>query len=191
MWRTIGVLSLVLSGASLARADDPTADAWRIDGDHAIVDGVLVLGGKRTTRAYLKPGVQRGFDICFEYRLEGKASAELGWDLRREGKVIPGVGLRVLPPCADWDEAFAQEYFDWNHWQRMIKHPAGSNGVFGDVESVWLEVPAGSKLYLRNTRLQNSGIAVWPWIVGIVMSVGVSALGAWRWKRNTKRGSNA
>jgi hypothetical protein len=189
MRRALGVLFLMLAGASLAHADDPIVDAWQIDGDHAIVDGVLVLGGKRTTRAYLKSGVQRGFDIRFEYRLEGKDSAELGWDIRRDGRGIPGLGLRVLPPSADWREAHVHEFFDWSHLQRMIAHPGGANGVFGDIEAVWLEVPVGSKLYLRSAQPQESETAVWPWLVGGALSllVGVLAVFVWRWKKRRTR----
>src|SRR5882672_9894554 len=48
--------------------DDKTLSGWRIDGDYEIVDGTLILGGTRKTRAYLPVPVVRNCEIRFQYR---------------------------------------------------------------------------------------------------------------------------
>ena len=165
--------------------DAKTASGWKIDGDHEIVHGALVLGGARKTRAYLPVNSFRNGEIRYQYRTEGTASASVGWDSKRHN----GVPIPVLVPRKEWEDSFLQEYFDlWHFQQRFIKHSnGGASGVFEPIEALWFEVPAGNKLYLRDVRLREAEGAAWHWLLGIPLAfVAVVALILWRWRKKKK-----
>ena len=161
--------------------DGTTVSEWRIDGDHQIVDGALVLGGKRTTRAYLPVREFRNCEIRFQYRTEGSESAGLGWDSGNH----PVHPIKHFSPKKDWQDSFVEEYYDLQHpHQRFIRGQHGASGVFAPIEALWIEVPAGNKLFLRNVHMRQGGTSPWPWILTIVIVVGGgTALVLWRWKR--------
>jgi hypothetical protein len=207
----IVVLSLVLAAVSPVRADDPlsnrltdeeiadgwllvfdgmTASEWKIEGDHEIRDGTLIIGGKQATRATLKTRVHRGFEIRFQYRTEGKDKPGVAWDWWKEGSFIPGLAL-PMPPTKEWREFFVQDYYDIRYpFQRVVKHSQGANGVFGPVESVWLEVPAGNRLFLRNVRLRQERTSLWPWafVAAAFLCGGLMMVVVWRWKKRRHKG---
>jgi hypothetical protein len=165
--------------------DGKTVSGWQIEGDHEIVQGALVLGGKRVTRAYFPLAVVRNCEIRFQYRTEGKEGAELGWDSRK----VPGVGIRHFSPKADWHDSFIVEYADLQHFrQRFIKGQHGANGVFAPIDALWIEVPAGSKLFLRNIRLHQSGNSHLPWLLAFLLAIGsLMVLIRWRWRKKRQR----
>jgi hypothetical protein len=164
-------------------------DEWRIEGEHEFVDGILVLGGAKTTRAYLNRKLYRRFDLRFQYRSEGKNPAGMGWEGKRGDQRITYGTYFTLNPQKDWRDWFLQEFFDINHpFQRIVHYPTGANGVFDDVETVWIEVPAGNRLFVRNVRLgyhQSS----WQWMLAIppVLCVVVGLCFYWRRKKKSER----
>jgi 3-keto-disaccharide hydrolase len=156
--------------------DGKSTAGWRIDGDHEITDGSLILGGSRTTRARILAPAGRGFEIRFHYRTEGKDSSCMGWDQRSStGTWMPGVAIALLVPKEQYSEAYLQEYFDFSAMQRLIKHPVGANGVPGVIEQVWIEVPAGNKLFLRNMRIRYARAPWWTLFVGLSLLVAATA----------------
>jgi hypothetical protein len=149
--------------------DGKNLDGWEIDGDFEIVDGVLILGGERETRAYLPLQHFRDFTIRFQYQLDGKTSAGYGWSsLGEPRKPTPGLMIPDLLPAKKWHESTIEEYWDIRHFQqRFIKGQHGANGVFRPIQSFWIETPAGVKIRLRNIRVRQAADDSWAWIMGL------------------------
>ncbi len=174
--------------------DGQTVAQWQIDGDHEIIDGTLILGGKRATRARLPIEGLRGFEVHLHYRTEGKESSGIGWDTRaKNGNLIPGVSVPILTPRQDWHDTFLIECFEiGSPLQRFLKHEMGANGVFAPIESVWIEVPAGHRLLLRNVRVRHGQPAQWQWLLATLPVVAmIVVVIRWRWKKRQKSNSQA
>ena len=146
--------------------DGKTVTEWRIEGDHEIVDGVLILGGKNQTRAYLPKTSPANGEIRFQYRINEKSGARVGCDWReKERNPVAGFSFQILSESHDWRDSFIREFRQFRFpmsTQPVIEHPNGINGVFGAFESFWIEIPAGQKLHLRNLLGDRNHGPGWP-----------------------------
>jgi hypothetical protein len=99
----------------------------------------------------------------------------------------------MLTPKNDWHDSFILEYFDMHHpFQRFIKYENGANGIYSPVESLWIEVPAGNKLILRNLRLRHGEPTPWLWLVGILVFIlSLALLVAWAWRKTRRNKASA
>ena len=102
----------------------------------------------------------------------------MGWDSRG----VPGTAIPHLSPKEDWHDSSIEEYFDPRHFQqRFLKGQHGTSGVFTPIEALWIEVPAGNRLMLRNVRLLHHGRRSWPWLLAIALgATGLSLVFLWR-----------
>jgi Domain of Unknown Function (DUF1080) len=167
--------------------DGKTVSEWRIEGDHEIVEGVLILGGKNKTRAYLPKTSPANGELRYQYRINEKSGAVVGCDWReKERSPVAGFSFQILSESHDWHDSFIREYRQFRFPMSahpMIEHPNGINGVFGAFESFWIEVPAGQKLQLRNVRWRPDP-SPWVFIAGIpLLSVGLLLLLVWVWRK--------
>ncbi len=169
--------------------DGKNVTEWKIDGDHEIVDGILILGGKNKTRAYLPKAFPQDCEIRFQYRINEKSGAVVGCNWQNERDLLSGFSFQTLSESNNWRDSFVREYRQFRFpmgTQPVIEHPNGINGVFGRFESFWIEVPAGQKLQLRNLRWRPEPPS-WIAIVGIpLLSAGLMVLFVW-WRRKKWR----
>jgi hypothetical protein len=187
MW-CAGAMGLVVAAISPARAraqdnaltqeelaqgwsllfDGKTTAGWEIQGDAAVADGVLVLGGNKVTRARAMPLLGRKFELRLEYRTErpgmpinvrwdtggllGSSSSSRSLDRQSKnaeewieiiytGDVDPKTGIRSVNARF---RALGEAAF-------VAQNVTGTNAQGGT--SVSFDVPPGTKLYLRNVKL--------------------------------------
>jgi hypothetical protein len=152
-------------GTPLMEGDQPTG--WVIEGDSQVVDGILVLGGTRPTRARVRTELGDNFELRVEYRVEG------GPMLRVEGNSIfsgwtSTTSLNQPSVPSGWMEVIYTGRHDPESQTTIVKERhrglgeadfgerdvSSASGVSGHV-SLGFEVPAGSKLHIRNARLKS------------------------------------
>jgi hypothetical protein len=126
--------------------DGETTFGWKIDGDAAVVDGALVLGGKQETSAT----ATTQFLFC---RLDFDADADNAKDAKLTFNAYTGPFIKAAPPgTKGWYEYFGQiSPGDISVWARSSKgFVAGRNNPN---TTIGFSVPAGQKLMLRNIRV--------------------------------------
>jgi hypothetical protein len=150
--------------------DGETPLGWKVDGVVKVDKGVLVLGGEKRTVVTLPLSY---FDLHWEHRMEG-ANPPLRVCLASRGEKSVASLKSQLPRSTSAGEG------QWlvEHWTNRTQ-PTGSGGAQrGKVDpntglsiletityfphdchvSVSLDVPAGSKLFLRNVKLRPSAL---------------------------------
>lgn len=189
---------LLLAGAVQGQGeaslfDGKTTSSWLIQGDAEVLDGVLVLGGKRKTNA--RPAVDFGprFEYRLEYRTENAKPIQVEWHHRHWlGEGMGGMTMgRTSKNPEEWLEAVFAAKEHGNGWRvdsklRAVGEAAfverelgGSSSVPGSA-FIAFEIPAGQRLYLRKVSATFEPPSTFPWvpIVGVVVVV-VLALVAW------------
>jgi hypothetical protein len=192
MIRPLATALLVLCAATAARAGDgkpntltpqeaadgvlllfdgKTTFGWKVDGEAAVENGTLVLGGTKATTAQPTTG-WGSFDFTAELRSEGKKEARFVM-VRTSGgnKIEYGTPLDEAGPNAatDWDLLSLDAKLDvagqMENYRLAYKstngNTAGGGGSSGAnvvaLAALKFEVPAGQKLVLRNVKLKPLG----------------------------------
>lgn len=183
--------------------DGTSTTGWNIQGDAKVVDRVLVLGGAGPTRAQVTPLLGSVFELRFEYRTEGKVS-NTGWETRTFlGRSYSSVDLdRQSKDAEEWIEIIYKGEFDPANGMRSVKSQCRTLGepafvargeIMGTTAtgsmSVTFEIPAGSRLHLRNVKLHTEPrdptyASVW---VIVVVGVAVAAFGTLLWIQRPRR----
>lgn len=171
--------------------DGTSTMGWSIQGDAKVVDGVLVLGGVRPTRAQM-PLLGRTFQLRLEYRAEGKLSV-IAWETR--GPFFSGSNSsstldRQSKDPAEWIEVIYTGEFDPDTGMRsrksqsrvlgeaaFVARDGGATTASGEMR-LSFEIPAGAKLHIRNVKLQMEPTESMPWNLWIYVTalVGVAAV---------------
>ena len=162
---------------------------WKIEGPYEITRDALILGGVQKTVAYLPVKPLRGFTLRLEYMGEGPDTAGFGWDYPgADGKTYRFPPQASFTPKGAWENWFAREYFDVRSFQqRFIEYPEGTSGLMTPMTAVWIEVSAGTKLFLRNIRVRHEA-SLWPWVTALLLALGaLLVLVIWFWRRRRSR----
>jgi Domain of Unknown Function (DUF1080) len=145
--------------------DGRTTDGWAVQGDAAVRDGLLVLGGDRPTTA-TTAGAFDDFELRFQYRFEAGREGLLGLEVNGSGAHY-GLGY-LTPRPARWNEAiYAQGNGHSSAAFRPLHRalldfgptagPAQGTGGGGPVHVV-IKLPfPGNRLALRGIRLKRTG----------------------------------
>jgi hypothetical protein len=150
--------------------DGATPFGWQVDGEVAVKDGTLVLGGKKRTTVKLDLGY---FEVSWEYRWEGgtaprrvaratrngkdMGNTQQGFSHSDKGGVVSWIPERweVQPSPQGFVASSSRFQFDSNKGmvaQTTTKLPADSHIV------VELQVDEGTTLALRNFKLKPLGL---------------------------------
>jgi hypothetical protein len=167
-----------------------------IEGDAAVVDGVLVLGGATGATLRVNRDLGEDFELVLFYRVEGlgglnfRAESHGMMSSASSGTSIPAPpALPGAPPA--WRELRcrcqrnqAGDGYDI----RLEGQAAGGNRDFStgmgltvtNPPAVWFEVPAGGKLFLRGAKARPDPAAGrwWnsPWGFAAILGAALAAL---------------
>jgi hypothetical protein len=161
-----------------------------IEGDSEIVDGVLVVGGKRPSRVEIKPRLGNHFELRLEYRTEGLH--HIGVRTAFNTFFESGSGGGSLFPRsehqADWIEIVYDGNYDARANQRSLESQyrrvgedafkkQGISGGTGSRAIIFsFEVEADSKFFLRNIKLKTDPVPpdlLLPIVAGIVLVLAI------------------
>ncbi len=150
----------------------------RIDGDAAVKDGVLVIGGARPATVGVKRQLGEDFELRLYYRTEGPG--RLGFRSESHGMTSSaGSGTTVpeppalVPPPPEWHElrcrcrpshgggGYEIMLENWHDGRVVDSNRNGSLGGGTSPPDVWFEVPAGSTLLLRGAKARPD--TAWRW----------------------------
>jgi hypothetical protein len=159
--------------------DGKTTEGWMVDGDAEVVDGVLVLGGKRATSAGHRTLLGRTFELRLEYRTDPGdwVLAKPGWlppiNIRWETSKLFGRSSgsrgfdRYSKDRNEWIEIVYTGEFDPKTGMRSVKSRFRAVGeaafkaqdVGGTTNEggtrVSFQMPSGPKLHLRNVKVRG------------------------------------
>jgi hypothetical protein len=186
--------------------DGHTTSKWRIEGDHEIRDGALVLGGKGVTRAFPRIKFGEDFEMRFEFREEGGQARWMIESFRRPFYMgaardgwsgVPFAGGLQAEWCAVHLRAkYSTSGLDLKNEIHLVSDPkeflgSGGGGSSQLGEAGWcLEVDPGNKLVLRNIRFKGREASFLDngWLIGgaallIALVAGFGVLLVWRKRR--------
>lgn len=216
IWRQVGLACLLLDVAALTAQeakrntltadeatqgwvllfDGSTTSGWTSQGDAAVVDGALVIGGPRATRVSAIAPLGSNYELRLEYRTEGGGPIIVGLDWRHlmgSGHVATSLN-RLSKNDSEWIEIIFKGQYDPHKNERTVtaKYRAlgepvfatqGIGGGTGDrVTTIGFEMPAGNKLYLRNVKLKTDPVSAdWIWVclgtgLGVLVLLGAAIL---------------
>jgi hypothetical protein len=142
--------------------DTKTTFGWDIEGEAAADKGTLVLGGKKTTVATFTTQFN-AFELRLECRCEGDEHGKLS--VRRGGAVnsynlersaAGNAGWDVLKLKVEFDATQKSESSDLDYTSAaggQTTSQGSSSGVTGPAQ-LRVEVPRGSRVFLRNVKLR-------------------------------------
>jgi hypothetical protein len=145
--------------------DGRTTDGWAVEGDAAVRDGLLVLGGDRPTTATTAEAFD-DFELRFQYRFEAGQEGLLGLEANGSGAHY-GLGY-LTPRPSGWNQAiYTQGQGASSAAFRPLRRPLlGFGPAAGPVQGaggggpvrVVIKVPfAGSRLALRTIKFKRTG----------------------------------
>jgi hypothetical protein len=190
----------------VALFDGATTRGWVVEGDVRVADGQMILSGP--ARAVPTAAVGQNFAVRLEYRAAGPTppAALLGWGSRLGGKVQSPQRLEALSgSLSEWvDATFTFRYDakrERDNWSvTCVYRQPGDPAMWRSTDFVGstrgtgtfaMEVPAGSKLYVRKARLKPEPASygwLWPYAAaaGALLVAGMSLAGILYFRRRRR-----
>lgn len=182
--------------------DGKTTSGWIVQGDAEVVDGVLVLGGKRKTNVRLADEFSSRFELRIEYRTENALPILVACHHRDWlGTGMHAANLsRTSKNPEEWLEVVyaGKERGDGSGWRVESKIRAAGEPAFGVQELgrstsvprsafIAFEIPAGQQLYLRKVVGKFEPMSSIAWIlIGGAAAVVFLSIVAWMFVRKRK-----